>query len=261
MQQLLAQDADAALALLADLVHATDESLREAARLLAARLVLDRARVGRPQLRGIGRLRRVRADQGGDLDVDSSLDAVVSARAEGRQPALDELSARDWSRPELAIALVVDTSGSMSGSRLAAAALTAAACAWRAPAEHAVITFAREVTVLRSLDSAASPSAEVDAVLALRGHGITGLAGALRAANDALASARASRRLVLLLSDCRATDEVDPVPAGSHTPELLILAPADDCAEAAEFAAACGARWAPLSGPADAPTVLADLLR
>ena len=117
------------------------------------------------------------------------------------------------------------------------------------------------MTVLRSLQSATSPSAEVDAVLALRGHGITSLAGALRAANDALASARASRRLVLLLSDCRATDEVDPVPAGSHTPEWLVLAPADDCAEAAEFAAACGARWAPLSGPADAPTVLAELLR
>ena len=53
---------------------------------------------------------------------------------------------RDWGRPDLALCLLVDASGSMSGSRLATAAVTAAACSWRAPGEYAVVSFARTVT-------------------------------------------------------------------------------------------------------------------
>ncbi|MGZ4560414.1 MAG: hypothetical protein ACXVXJ_05475, partial [Mycobacteriaceae bacterium] len=62
------------------------------------------------------------------------------------------------------------------------------------------------------------------------------------------------------LSDCRATDEEDPVAVAALIPELVVLAPADDSEQAAEFARRCGARWAPLKGVADTPAVLAELL-
>ena len=256
----LEQDPDAALALLVEIGTATDERLRSAARALAARVVLDRARTGLPRSAGTRTLRARRADLGGDLDVDASLDALASARAEGRPVGLDELVARDWGRPETALCVLIDSSGSMSGERLAAAALTAAACAWRAPGDHAVLAFAREVVVLRDIGATRRPAAVVDQVLSLRGHGVTALATALRAAAAQLARTRASRRVVVLLSDCRATDEQDPVPAARALDELLVLAPADDSAQAEELARRAGARWAALSGAADAPRVLAGLL-
>jgi Mg-chelatase subunit ChlD len=248
------------LELLADLTVATDERLREAARRLAARLLLDVARTGRSRRRGTARLRRVPADVGGDLDVDLSLDAIAGARAEGRPPGLDELVARDWGRPDLALCLLVDASGSMSGARLATAAITAAACSWRAPAEYAVLSFARSVSVQRAMNGSTAAGEVVNRLLGLRGHGMTAVASALRAASDQLASARAARRVTVLLSDCRATDGEDPVGAAISQEELVILAPAEDSADAALLAAATGARIATLDSPAEAPAALAALL-
>jgi Mg-chelatase subunit ChlD len=256
----MAADPDAALTLLAEIVGATDEDLRAAARSLARRVVLDRARGGIPRGRGVGRLRAVPADQGGDLDLDASLPAVADARAARRPVGLDELTARTWARPTLALCLLVDASGSMAGDRLATAALTAAACCYRAPGDHAVLAFARSVSVLKPMSVPRPPGAVVDAVLGLRGHGTTALAGALRAASEALGGTRAARRVVVLLSDCRATDDEDPVPVARTLDELLILAPAADSEQAEALAARAGARWAAITGPADAPAVLLELL-
>ncbi|MEJ8281085.1 VWA domain-containing protein [Pseudonocardia spirodelae] len=256
----LARDPDGTLTLLVDMGRATDAALRDAARRLAARVVLDLGRSGRSLRTGVGRLRAAPADRGGDLDLDASLGAVAEARAAGRPVGLDELTARSWTRPALALCLVVDASGSMGGERLATAALTAAACAHRAPGEHAVLSFAEHVRVLRDMTAARPASAVVEQVLGLRGHGTTALAAALRAASAQLERTRAHRRVVVLLSDCRATDDEDPVPAARALSELLVLAPAADHEQAASLAARAGARWAPLAGPSDAPAALRDLL-
>ncbi len=239
---------------------ATDERLRAAARILAGRVMLERARNGMPRASGIRTMRAQRADLGGDLGLEASLDALSGARAEGRPVGLDELVARHWGRPRTALCVLVDSSGSMNGQRLAAAALTASACAWRAPDDHAVLSFSRDVVVLRDMASTRSPTAVVDAVLALRGHGVTALSTALRAAGEQLARTRAERRVVVLLSDCRATDEQDPVPVARGLPELVVLAPAGDSDQAQELAARAGARWTTLAGADDAPRALAQLL-
>jgi Mg-chelatase subunit ChlD len=251
---------DQAMTLLVEMSAATDERLRAAALRLARQLVLDVARRGVARGRGVGKLRRRSADLGGELDLDASLPALVDAAATGRVPRHDELAARYWARPELALCLVIDTSGSMTGPRLAAAALPAAACAWRAPEEHAIVSFARTTAVIRPLRSVQARTAVVDAVLALRGHGVTALASALRAAADLLAASRAARKVVVLLSDCRATDDEDPLPAARACDELLVLAPADDCEHAARFAQQAGARWRPMSGAAETPAALAAML-
>jgi Mg-chelatase subunit ChlD len=256
----LGEDPDAALTLLVDMGSATDERLRAAARALAGRVVLDRARAGVPRRSGTGKLRRQSAELGGDLDVEASLEGLLDARASRRRPTPDALVAVDWGRPEIALCLLVDASGSMGGQRLAAAALTAAACALRAPGDCAVLSFAREVSVVRPMDSTRPASAVVDAVLALRGHGVTSLTAALTAAGEQLARSRAARRVVVLLSDCRSTDERDPVPAARALPEVVVLPPAEDSDEAAAFAARTGARWLPLAGASAAPAVLRELL-
>ncbi|MDQ6849985.1 MAG: VWA domain-containing protein [Actinomycetota bacterium] len=205
-------------------------------------------------------MRTVAADRGGDLDVDLSMEAIASSRAEGRQPHLDELVARDWGRPDLALCLLVDASGSMSGDRLAAAALTAAACTWRAPAEFAVLSFARQVRVHRPVLGRAGPETVVNELLGLRGHGMTAVAAALRAGAEQLEAARARRRVTVLLSDCRATDGEDPVPPALAQAELVVIAPADDSAEAESLAATAGARIATIATADEAPRALAKLL-
>lgn len=256
----LEQDPDAAMTMLVDMGKATDEKLRAAARRLAGKIVIDVGRRAVPRNTGVSRLRAVPADRGGELDLDASMPELLDARAEGRGPITENMVARHWGRPQLALCLVIDASGSMTGSRLAAAALTAAACAWRAPDDHAVLSFARSVDVLRSIRSERPTGPLVDAILALRGHGVTALGTALRAASDQLQMTRAQRRVVVLLSDCRATDDEDPVPFGIGIPELLILAPADDTDQAEDFARRTGARWAPMHGAAGAPAALAELL-
>ena len=260
VEEALRADPGAAVALLAELTTATDELLRERARRLAGR---DPARP-RPRRLGPphrhGKLHPVTADRGGDLDVDLSMEHIAVATAEGRTAGLDELVARDWRRPDLAVCLLVDASGSMSGDRLAAAALTAAACSWRAPVEFAVLSFARQVRVHRSLQGHVGADELVSGMLQLRGHGVTALSTALAAAGEQLAGARAARRVTVLLSDCRATDDVDPVPAGAAAEELVILAPADDAEEAVAFAAVTQARVATMADAAAAPAALHDLL-
>ena len=79
--QLIDESTDQALALLADLTSATDERLRELARRLAGRILVDIARAGVARSMGVGRIRSRRGGVDGDLDLDASLETVVSARA------------------------------------------------------------------------------------------------------------------------------------------------------------------------------------
>jgi len=258
VNQALTED-PAVFELLAAMTNATDESLRAAAIRLSSSIVLDRARAGRASMRGISRLRPVRGATDGDLDIDASIEGVSAARAESRPVALDDLTTVHWARPHTAFAVVVDRSGSMSGARLASAATVAAACALRGPAEHAVLSFAASVDVIRPLVSDIVPAAVAERLLRLRGHGVTRLADALKAAREQLSPARARRRVVILLSDCRSTDDDDTIETARTLPELIILAPADDHEQAAHLAGLSGARWAAIADPLNAAAAL-DLL-
>ena len=257
----LSEDPDEALALLADLTGATDRTLARLARRLAGRIVLDVARSGRAEGRGVGRLASSPAHRAeGDLDVDASVEAIAVARGSALPVALDELRVRTWRRRSTAVCLLVDRSGSMSGDRLTTAAVTAAACAWRAPDDYSVVAFGREAWVLKGQDQSRPAEAVVDDVFRLRGHGTTDLGLALRTARAQLERSRASRRVTLLLSDCRPTAGEDPVVPARLLDELAVLAPNGDTDDAAALAAATGAAWAPLATALEAPAVLDRLL-
>jgi len=248
-------DPDETLALLADLVGATDVRLRELARRLAGRLFFDVAQRGPVRRRGMGTLRSVayRPD-GGDLDLDASIEAL----AEGRGGAIDveRLRVRGWVRPATAMCLLVDRSGSMGGKPLATAAMAAASVATRSPADYSVVAFGSDVVVAKSQLTPKAGDAVVSDVLALRGFGTTDLAGALWAAGQQLQRSRAGRKVAVLLSDCRSTVEGDAVAAALSLDELVIVAPATDADEAQAFAARVGARCVTVAGP----SAIADAL-
>jgi Mg-chelatase subunit ChlD len=259
---LMGANPDEALALLADLTGATDVALRELARALASRIVIDLARRGSARRRGVGKLRLHPLDEtGGDLDLDASLDALALASASASTPDPDEVRVRAWSRPGTAWCLMVDRSGSMGGERLASAAVAAASVAWRAPEDYSVVAFGRDVVTVKSQDAFRPPEKVVEDLLTLRGFGTTDLALALRTAGEQLARSRAARRVAVLLSDCRATVPGDVTAMARSLEELVIVAPADDRADADELAGQIGARVAALAGPSAVPEVFARLFQ
>jgi len=255
------EDPDAGLALLADLTGATDPALCELARQLAGRIMVDIGRRGRTRPKGIGKIETqpFRPDAG-DLDLDTSLDALAEARAVRGVPDVDRLKVRGWRKPGMAVCLLVDRSGSMGGRPLATAALAAAAVAHRAPADYSVLAFGPEVVVAKAQDSAKPADQVVTDVLALRGFGTTDLAGALRVATRQLQCSTAGRRVAVLLSDCRATVPGDALAAARELDELCIVAPASDSEQALRLAQDVGARLATVDGPTDIPEALARVL-
>jgi len=261
LAEALDENPDETLALLADLTGATDPKLRDLARRLAGRLFLDLAKRGPASPRGVGQLRtqRYRPD-GGDLDVDASLDALVSAAAQGAAVDPDDLRVRSWSTPGTAICLLVDRSGSMTGRPLATAAVAASAVAWRSPDDYSVLSFGKDVVAAKSQDVVKANEGVIDSVLALRGFGTTDVAGALAAAADQLSRSKAGRKITVLLSDCRATTPGDVPAAARRLGELVIVAPESDDVEARELAEQVGARFTTVGGPSDAAAALARVL-
>lgn len=255
----LRDDPDETLAMLADLVGATDQKLRELARRLAGRLFLDIARRGPVRPRGVGTLRELpyRPD-GGDLDIDASMEAIV----EGRAGSLDveRLRVRSWVKPGTALCLLVDRSGSMGGKPLATAALAAAAVASRSPSDYSVLAFGKNVIVAKGQTTPKPSDLVVTDVLSLRGFGTTDLAGALQVAAQQLARSGAGRKVAVVLSDCRCTVDGDPVAAAAALDEVVVIAPESDDEEARSFAMRAGARLTTVGGPSEIADALGRVL-
>ena len=219
--QLLAADPDAAVALLADLARATDRELRAAARRLAARVFFRLGRAGQRPARGTRRLGAGRAE--GDLDLERTLDRWSGPWP----PAEHELVTRSWHAHRRALCLLIDSSGSMSGAAVAMAAVAAASVVLAADGRlaPAIIAFSGGVTMLQAQGTRRDPGELVGDLVALRGHGVTDLAGALRAAAAGLAGAAADERVAVLLSDCLPTTGGDPALALAGISRLHVLCP------------------------------------
>ena len=242
--RLLATDPDAAVTILPELARATDRELRAAARRLAARVFVRLARTGRQPARGAGRLGPGRTE--GDLDLDRTLDQWSGIWP----PGADDLVTRSWHAHRRALCLLIDSSGSMSGLAVAIASVAAASLVLAADGRLApgIITFSGDTTVLHAQGRPGAPDQVVSDLLALRGHGVTDLAAALRAAAAQLAAVTADERVVLLLSDCLRTAGGDPARALTGISRLHVLCPLPT-AEAERAATALARRGHGLSQP------------
>jgi len=243
--RLLAADPDAAVTLLPDLARATDRELRAAARRLAVRVLVRLARSGPQPARGTRRLGPGRTE--GDLDLDRTLDQWSGIWP----PGADDLVTRSWHANRRALCLLIDSSGSMSGLAVAIASVAAASLVLAADGRLApgIITFSGDPTILHAPGRPGAPDQVVGDLLALRGHGVTDLAAALRTAAAQLAAVTADERVVLLLSDCLRTAGGDPARALTGITRLHVLCPLPT-AEAERAATALARRGHGLSQPA-----------
>jgi Mg-chelatase subunit ChlD len=257
--ELMESDPDAALSLLAELTGATDEGLRRLAHRLAGRVLVEVARTGAPMSSGVGKLRAVRSGDG-EVDLDRSLDAIVAARAVGAPAHLDDLVTTQWGQAPTTVCLLVDRSGSMTGDRLASAAVAAAAVQLRFGERCSVVAFSSDAVVLSSLGEPREPEAVVGDLLRLRGHGTTDVELALRAAQEQLARGPSGRKVTVLLSDCRSTTGAPPDAAAAALDELVIVAPEQDLADAARLADVATARLVPVGPPSQVAAAVGSLL-
>jgi magnesium chelatase subunit D len=219
---LLGADPEAAAALLADLAVATDRELRAAARRLAGRIFIRLGRAGGARARGARRLAPGRRGEG-DLDLERTLDLWPGQGP----PSPDELVTRSWTAHRRAVCLLVDASGSMCGLGVAMAAVAAAGVVlaagdWLAPG---VLAFSGDVRVLQAQGAGRPPEDLVGDLIALRGHGVTDLAAALREGAAQLARAGGGERVAVLLSDCLRTAGADPAGALRGIDRLHVLCP------------------------------------
>lgn len=261
----LADDLDDGVSMLVDLTRATDEKLREKALRLATSLVVPAARAAGPAPSGgSARLGRV-PDEGVDLDLDSTLDRL----AEHPQLRAEDLRWQGWQRPGRAVVLVVDASGSVSGTPLNTAIVTAAALAARSgPHDQlGVVAFWSRSVVLRHVAEPSPPSSALTRLLALRGGDTTDLAGGIRAALGQIGRSAPARRDLIVLTDGMANEGDDPLPVAASAAavgarlHVLALRPEPEAMEACTaLAAAGGGVLAVLERAAQAPAAVARML-
>jgi magnesium chelatase subunit D len=262
---LLAADPDAAAALLADLSRAADASLREVARRLAARVFVGLGAAGRQPRRGSPR--RISSVLRGDGDID--LDATLDRLDGSWPPSAEHLVTRSWQARRRSVCLLVDCSGSMSGLALAMAAVATASVLLAADGklDTGAVAFSGGATVLHRPGTSQPPEEIVGRLLALRGHGMTDIAAALRTA-AVLLSGATTEHCVILLSDCLHTAGGDPATALAGIDRLDVLCPVPAGTEPDPESAAAAARLARLGGGmsqpvravADIPAALTRLL-
>jgi Mg-chelatase subunit ChlD len=162
----------------------------------------------------------------GDLDLERTLE-----RAEGRRPRdPPHVVVRHFAAAPRGVCLLVDRSGSMSGHAVAMAAVAASAIVEAASdrLRTGVIAFASETLILRDLGETAPADRVVEDLLALRGHGRTDLARALRCAADQLEAVPPGGRTAILMSDGLHTRGADPLPVASLFDGLHVLGTSED---------------------------------
>jgi Mg-chelatase subunit ChlD len=159
---------------------------------------------------------------GGSDEID--LDRTFEALLEAEVPDSSRIIVRQRRRVRRALALIVDTSGSMRGERVRTAAATVGALAAEfADEQLAVIAFWSDAAVLLELGAPVDTAQVIADLLALPSQGLTNISFPLEVAARALAGHAGYERRALLLSDCLHNAGPDPRIAAARLPRLDVL--------------------------------------
>jgi len=156
----------------------------------------------------------------GELDVEATLDNVLGKPHP--EPG-DWIAQRRVDRRHQVV-LMVDTSLSMAGEKMALAAVAAAVLALKLrPGDLAVVLFADGARVASRFGEELPPAELVRRMLSVPCGGGTDIAAALEAGHAELRRGRDPGRCGLLVSDCVRTSGADPLPPATRFGPLHVL--------------------------------------
>jgi Mg-chelatase subunit ChlD len=150
---------------------------------------------------------RARPFRAGDeldaLDLEGTLDGIISAGKTLDAVTLDDLYVHDTARGRAALAVLIDISGSMGGDELAICAIAVVMLLGKLRSEEvALAVFESDTHVIKNIDDVVDLDTVADAVLDLEATGGTCVDAALRWAGEQFEAApEAELRLLFVLSD------------------------------------------------------------
>jgi MoxR-like ATPase/Mg-chelatase subunit ChlD len=157
---------------------------------------------------------------GGELDVEATLENLLGKP----HPEPGDLIVQRRVDRRHQVVLMVDTSLSMAGEKMALAAVAAAVLALKLrPGDLAVVLFADGARVVSRFGEEVTPAELVRRMLAVPCGGGTDIAAALRLGHAELQRGRDPSRSGLLVSDGVYTSGADPLPAAARFGPLHVL--------------------------------------
>ncbi|RLG47115.1 MAG: hypothetical protein DRO06_03330 [Thermoproteota archaeon] len=185
-------------------------------------------------LRGTALVRRGRArgrtryageyEPGDDFDLEATIERLLESGKRPSELSYEDVVAIKRGRKVESAVLILDTSGSMSGKKIATAAvLTAVTANLLSGGEVAVIAFNTEPVVLKGADEEVNVEELVGEILDLSPVGYTNLRAALEMAASEAGRMKSRRRVFILVTDGLYNVGGDPRPAASRLRGLRIF--------------------------------------
>ncbi len=142
-------------------------------------------------------------DELDSLDMESTLDAIISSGKALDSVTLDDLFVSDTSKGRAVLTVLIDISGSMSGSELAMCAIAVVMLLGKLRSDEvALAVFESNTHVIKNIDEPTDLDVVADKILDLTAYGGTRVDAALRWATTQFAAAHeADVRVLFLLSD------------------------------------------------------------
>ncbi|MEM3421638.1 MAG: VWA domain-containing protein [Candidatus Hadarchaeum sp.] len=204
-----------------DLKNRLDERQREELRKIAIRAILRRALRSLGPTKRSARLRRDSYRFGADeMDLEATCERIVGKpdyRAE-------DIVVETRERKKLACSLMLDTSLSMAGEKLAVAAVGASMLAIELREDnYAVITFNSQAQVLKAMGQRRDVRQVISDLLEINAFGYTNMEEGLRAGLNELERAAAGERLGIIITDGRCSEGFHPERVASGFPKLCVI--------------------------------------
>ena len=206
-----------------------DQTLLELAKRIAVKAVIRHVLqlLGPVSLPTYISRRELRLGEDTEIDVESTLELVV----EKNHISPSDLIVERREPKQLAVAMMLDASLSMSGDKLAMATAAIAVLAFRLKTvDYMLITFNDRPTVLKRVDQSKSLDDLISNLLEAHAGGYTNIDAALRKGSEELSKAETKNRVGILITDGNYTVGADPIEAAcSYRRLFVVMTESHDC--------------------------------